>query len=122
MKVHDVIHKADLIFFVTDLCQNEGNSLHKVLENPHQNFGERGALDIFKRIIDALDYIHNTLKSAHLNIRPENIFLNQGEVKVVLSGFRESQMFKEDKQGTTRFKTLDQLSNKPEDETKIDVW
>ena len=75
---------------------------------------------IFKRLIDALDYIHNTLESAHLNIRPENIFLNQGDV--VLSGFREGQMFKEDKQGTIRFRTLNQLNMEPEDERKIDVW
>ena len=53
----------------------EGNTLYKSISDNKTFFVYNEFLWVFKKMIDSINYLHNILNVAHLDIKPENIIL-----------------------------------------------
>lgn len=53
----------------------EGNTLYKSIDENKSFFVYNEFLWVFKKMIDSVNYLHNILNTAHLDIKPENIIL-----------------------------------------------
>lgn len=67
----------------------EGNTLYKSIFDNKSFFVYNEFLWIFKKMIDSVNYLHNILNVAHLDIKPENIMLTikSGEHNISIIDF-----------------------------------
>ena len=85
---------------------------------------ERTACEIFYRLIDAVSYLHSN-SIVHLDIRPENVFINDNNLK--LGGFLASRFAADDEvvsgtYGTPNYQAPEIFTNPNFDGRKADVW
>lgn len=62
-----------------------GDTLHNVLRMDRKRFNINIFIWIFKKLLDSLNYMHNVLNIAHLDIKPDNIIISLDQDKYNVS-------------------------------------
>jgi len=62
------------LYLVQDLCRG-GTLLAYLMGNPPPVVTDQNAKDIFAHIMFAMDYLHNDLKIAHRDLKPDNLMM-----------------------------------------------
>ena len=76
VKVSDVFEENNTIYYVMQYLQ--GGSLLQLVQkgNEGKPLSEEQALKFVRQVATALDYLHQTKKMCHLDVKPENIMLD----------------------------------------------
>lgn len=89
----DFFRENETIYYVMDYIN--GPSLNKYLKRcPKGILPEDKALDLFLQLCDALSYIHKK-KMLHLDIKPDNILIDESGINVYLIDFGLSKQYDE---------------------------
>lgn len=89
----DFFKENDTIYYVMDYIN--GPSLNKFLKQcPNGVMQEDKALDLFLQLCDALSYIHKK-KMLHLDIKPDNILIDEAGLNAYLIDFGLSKQYDE---------------------------
>ena len=110
-------------YLITEYLSN--NSLIKKIIK-QKRFSEEETLKIFFQLIDALNYMHNTMNVCHRNISVENIFFDKNN-RVKLIGFSYSTFYKKGQKFKESFGSLcyacPEIISEEEYEPELaDVW
>lgn len=88
-------------YFIATTYMNGGKTLREILANG-ERLSEGKALEITKKIAEALSYAWNTFKLLHRNIKPSNILVDESLEKIQLMNFGLSKMLSTDPTLTAR--------------------
>ena len=89
IKIHDIFKENNTAYYVMDYV--EGESLNDMV-NRRGALPEKEAVAYIERVGDALKYIHQH-NINHLDIKPSNIMIRQGDYRVVLIDFGLSKQY-----------------------------
>lgn len=78
---------------VTIVMQRLHISIKDMRKHAESSLDLRGVLLIFSSLVDALNYMHYTLKIVHRDVTPSNVFLSYHENKVQLIDFGAAQLY-----------------------------
>ncbi|KAL4499119.1 hypothetical protein ABPG72_017021 [Tetrahymena utriculariae] len=109
------------LYLIMEYCS--GGSLEKFIEENRPE--ERECLYLFSQIINAFKYLIKEKKRRHGDIKPANILLNNGQIKIADFGFSK-QFVEENDQfysytGSPLYTALQILEGKPYT-TKSEIW
>ena len=94
IKVLDIFKENNTAYYVMDYV--EGESLNEMV-NRRGALPEKEAVAYIERVADALKYIHDK-NINHLDIKPSNIMIRKGDLRVILIDFGLSKQY--DEQGS----------------------
>ncbi|OHT03225.1 CAMK family protein kinase [Tritrichomonas foetus] len=86
VKIFDIIETSEYLAIITEYLNN-GSLMQQI------NYGKpigttRYIKNIFRQIVQALDYLHNDMKIVHRDLKAENIlFDEQNQIKIIDFGF-----------------------------------
>ena len=89
IKIHDIFKENNTAYYVMDYV--EGESLNDMV-NRRGALPEKEAVAYIERVADALKYIHQQ-NINHLDIKPSNIMIRQGDYRVILIDFGLSKQY-----------------------------
>ena len=89
IKIHDIFKENNTAYYVMDYV--EGESLNDMV-NRRGALPEKEAVEYIERVADALKYIHQQ-NINHLDIKPSNIMIRQGDYRVILIDFGLSKQY-----------------------------
>ena len=89
IKIHDIFKENNTAYYVMDYV--EGESLNDMV-NRRGALPEKEAVAYIERVGDALKYIHQH-NINHLDIKPSNIMIRQGDYRVVVIDFGLSKQY-----------------------------
>ena len=89
IKIHDIFKENNTAYYVMDYV--EGESLNDIV-NRRGALPEKEAVAYIERVADALKYIHQQ-NINHLDIKPSNIMIRQGDYRVILIDFGLSKQY-----------------------------
>lgn len=89
IRVHDIFKENNTAYYVMDYI--EGESLNDMIIRKGA-LQEKEAVAYIERVADALKYIHQK-NINHLDIKPSNIMIRQGDYKVILIDFGLSKQY-----------------------------
>lgn len=89
IKIHDIFKENNTAYYVMDYV--EGESLNDMV-NRRGALPEKEAVAYIERVADALKYIHQK-NINHLDIKPSNIMIRQGDYRVILIDFGLSKQY-----------------------------
>lgn len=89
IKIHDIFKENNTAYYVMDYV--EGESLNDMV-NRRGALPEKEAVAYIERVADALKYIHRQ-NINHLDIKPSNIMIRQGDYRVILIDFGLSKQY-----------------------------
>ncbi|MEY8687937.1 serine/threonine-protein kinase [Bacteroides sp. AN502(2024)] len=89
IKIHDIFKENNTAYYVMDYV--EGESLNDMV-NRRGALPEKEAVSYIERVADALKYIHQH-NINHLDIKPSNIMIRQGDYRVILIDFGLSKQY-----------------------------
>lgn len=120
IKIHEVIYLEDIICVVMEYCRYN-DLLKLVLSFPSLLI--KNMRKIMKQIVDAVQYLHDR-KISHLDLKPENIFIDQ-DINVKIGDFgcchtihnRDSMQL-----GTLFYIAPEMLTNPRIDPRPADIW
>ena len=99
--------------------------LFDYIEN-RRRIAEKNARHILQQLTSALCYLHEDLKIAHLDVKPENILIVSTTGQIKLIDFGASQYFTSDPltsfKGTRQYASPEILFQKSYDPVAADVW
>ena len=89
IRVHDIFKENNTAYYVMDYI--EGESLNDMIIRKGA-LQEKEAVAYIERVADALKYIHQQ-NINHLDIKPSNIMIRQGDYRVILIDFGLSKQY-----------------------------
>lgn len=127
IKVIEVYEDIKTISFVMEISEG-GDLCDFIIESPIHHLTDCDSLDIIIQILNALDYLHNTLKVAHRDIKPENFLVtiqdNKPKIKLIDFGFAchiPNKGYMEDDFGSPIY-TAPEILLKEKYTEKVDLW
>ena len=114
--VYEISEEDGKWFCAMEWCQ--GGSLWS-----HAPLSSRAVVEVGLQICEALHYAHDALNLVHLDIKPENLLLSEGIVKVADLGIAVAEGFSGDGQirGTPGYMAPEQWAGRPVD-ARTDVY
>ena len=91
IRIHDIFKENNTAYYVMDYV--EGESLNEMVKR-RGALPEKEAVAYVERVADALKYIHER-NINHLDIKPSNIMIRQGDYRVILIDFGLSKQYNE---------------------------
>ena len=89
IKIHDIFKENNTAYYVMDYVK--GESLNEMVSR-RGALPEKEAVAYIERVADALKYIHQQ-NINHLDIKPSNIMIRQGDYRVILIDFGLSKQY-----------------------------
>ena len=126
--IKEVYEDMKTISLVMEYCEG-GDLFDYITKNPNRKLDDMNTIDIIIQILNAINYLHNTVRVVHRDIKPENILIiinsnNRPTVKLIDFGsaqFIDKEEKMKGKFGTIMYMAPEILMKKPYDE-KIDIW
>ena len=85
--IKEVYEDMKTISLVMEYCEG-GDLFDYITKNPNRKLDDMNTIDIIIQILNAINYLHNTVRVVHRDIKPENILIiinsnNRPTVKLI---------------------------------------
>lgn len=128
IQCYEIFEDQIYVHFVLDYVKG-GDLLNNIINTTNHRLSEHQSLIFLIQILQALDYLHNTLRICHRDIKPENILINYDSnkepiLKIIDFGFScfiPESGYMTPKLGTITYQAPEMIDSDKYD-VKVDLW